>query len=651
MAHIPNPNEHTLLTSKLFGTNLGAFYVCNTKSNDDELCLSLWRQSGPTSSDTIVTFDSTPLAIVSHNHSKPLSTSPCTSPPPSVMVTCTSGSNHISECLYSYLFSHEDLILKSPVIIYGCICGCVLAVPFKRVQDHQPQVICSFNDHQSVVSIHTCTLGVGPSSIHNSLICIGSNGCVNIFVAHNSTVTHRQVFIAPQLISTILVHGLGLVYSSIDTVQKICMRHQCCSSVASTSTDDAVLRVFNTPLVLIQSPLVILCVDRGIMLGITMDGRLTYQHLHSQQTPCVGMTTNTSAAAVGESMKTSVLSLQTSADILRQLQHDISNIDDSLMALNETILLFRRLRTSDRSPLVLQAEVLYEQNGVDQHSPYLQITVTCIDSRPLRRGVALIIDVGCHDDTRMKVFMERRISKEDELCVFSQTFDLQGFQSGCGQLILKPKIPFHYYHSLRLNISFYCVYNPQNHGSLELELQSNLKNQLGIVKICQQKLSPLHFVSPVKSINNRSSAKTQISLNISLNSLNTVTGCTSTTDDPSKPMDSRLLSGLFTCSKMEEFIVQVYRGGRGLQVRMVCGIDLVMVQLHWNATQNHFVLTFDSSCKELAILLVNEITQRIVTQVRSTENGQGKPMHVPQMFISVSMLSKNDFCFPFIPGQ
>ena len=610
--------EFSLLTANIVKDILFAFAI---HSNDrSKVSLMVWKQLEIPS--TQLKFDSVPTAIVTHDHSSPLQSSSHL-PLPFMVITCGSegideGVARIDEVLYAYLFGHEDALSKSLIVLYGWVCGCVLACSLKRCPS-ESRVMCSLD--QAVVSVYSFRVGVVPhGDPHNALLFIGSAGKVVVFVSHESQVLHHQVLVSGPVLSTLISHdSAALLLSSLDSVQKICLKEKC--GLQMQADKAKILRIFENPMMVFHSPVYLLCFasDSSTLLAATLEGRVVSLSLSE----CKSSETEASLSpeSVGILMKESLLSIKSSSEQLAVVQQDTASVNDALVSLNDTLSLFRKISAKDSTsgPFQCYAEIVYEQIGVTDYKPHLQFTLLYSGLRPLREGISLIIEACPGELGRSQFFVKPKMSSEDNSVAYSQTVPLGGLQNG-GKLRLRLSIPSHFYLNSRLSISCYCSYNPPLPLSMQQYLQNLHEHRIAMVHMYEKHLTPLDFLSPV-SPNQPSSLHNShhgVSFTIGSATLLKLVDQTVTDLSVDQGLHPRLLSCLFsdseTCrERVEACVVRISDVlGLGLELKALSYSGLVLFRLYgYTESSGDYSFVVFSSSLESSLVVCDELAQRL----------------------------------------
>ncbi len=629
------PPNYTLLSSQLTDKILIGF--CTASNDSKQLSLLLWKQQ-QTDATNMLIFDQSPITVMPHSHKtiEPPSPSVYYSQIPSVcskIILCSDidnvfGAACICDVLYSYLFGYENLLSKSSILLYGWICGCILAVPLVRLAiSDSSTVICCLE--QTVMSISAFTVGSLCDTIgHNSLMFVGSLGNVVLFVAHGSHVKHYELLVPGPILSAMFISNFGLLFSSLDNVKTICLKRDCCTKVERDNFE--IFRLFENTLTIIEYPMYLLwhSDNETDVICVTLDGIV----IHVDINKSLSTTRLLSPSEAGESVKRSLLSIQSSSNRLDSIQRDINLVDESLVALNETMSLFHKLSinsnndsiNSNDSPFNVHQEIVYEQTGVDEYVPHLEIYLTYNGLRPLRKGVSLIVEAKFDVLTRMEMFVKPRISNGNKGVVFSQTFSLEGLWKG-GELRLRPKLSFQPVHSnSTLMVTCWCCYRPQFSDALRNLLQDKCKESVSMVQIIQKNITPLNCVSSLTSSQCSRHCDHSVTINILPSTLSQLTDTTIVSNN-GRPLNTTLLSCLISDSqsvqrKIESFTTPVSNVcGHGLELKAVCLTGIILFRLCSKAADSNngilYCLTISSSSLETPIVLIEEVVQRIVKKV------------------------------------
>ena len=569
--------------------------------------------------------------LVSHEHKCKVNCHGNFPPVPSALVTCERNERNavcINETLYSYLFGHENLLSKAPIVLYGWTCGCVLAASLRlsgKDNALSPRLVCILD--QPIVSIHSFGVGQQSLDVHNSVMFVGAAGKIVLFVAYESNVKHYELFVTGPILSAVFVNDVGLFYSSLNAVQKVCLRKDCLmggpEGIMGRAERTNIFRAFESPLTISSLSVFLLQFfsNDSTFVAVTLDGRVLCLVV---QEPSSSIPS--SHSGISDSIKNSLLSIQSSSDCLTEMERDTNLVDVALVSLNETMSLFRQLslENNETPPFKVSPEIVYEQTGVDCYAPQLELLLVYRGSRPLRKGLALIIEVT-FDKQSADILREIGGGTEgDKGMMFSHVVPLGGLQgqSDGNKLRLRPKIPFHFYSSSRLRISCWCSYSLPIAGSLQ-KLLLNIhekEKDVAMIHFYHEILTPLDFMFPLKNISSRQTDHTHkiVSFTIRPNTLSKIANLT-TTDILAEPLHPTLLSHLISHSQLvrqriEGLILQV-SSGCGLELRAVFSSQFVCIQLLRKADSGCFEMIVSSNRLESAVLLCDDMVQRIQKQV------------------------------------
>ena len=542
---------------------------------------------------------------------------------PNLLVTCDSKSIcqdqdvvvGLNNVLYAYLFGHENLLSGSVIVLYGGECGCVLAVSLTRPStghsNHHSQIVCSLD--QPIVSIHSSIIG-SHTSAHNVLLFVGSSGKLILFIADKNNVKHYELLLSSPVLSTLIVQGVCLLYTSLDGVRKVCLSDSCMKTEPDNKMIQ-ILRSFETPVTVVNTPMFLSCfiTDHSTLLGVTLDGRVVFVKLRLDESP----TTPTYPNELSESIKSSLISIQSSSNELAKVQSDVKCIDEALIALNETMSLFRKLSTKDNSPFTVYPEISYDQIAPYQYTPHLEVFLAYKGSRTLREGLSLVVDVRFHINKELESFVKPKLSRSEIGTSFRQVFPLGGLYTD-GDLRVQLNLPCNSYCiDSVLCVSFWCSYTPVITSELVQNMMRCIsKNDVAMVLFEQLKLSPLNYLHPLKSIGVNHAHK-MASFNISVNTLSAIANTI-----PVSMTASRLSPKLLSCliSESSAFrekaenstsAVSDFRGC-GLELGVACSKEIMTIKL---CGRDQYTLSVSSPTLETSLVICYEIVQRLQEKV------------------------------------
>ena len=622
-------SHYTLLASKLVDDILIGF--CTAPDDINQIYLFLWKQQQQTNATNTLEFKPSPIKTIPHKHGNNCDLVVGYKRIPSVcskIVASNSSGNAIScmritDVLYSYLFGYENLLSNSSIVVFGWTCGCILACPLNRLgDDSSAQVICCLK--QTIMSIEAFTVGHCRTDTNNSIMFVGSSGKVILFIAHELKVKHYELILPGPVLSAMFIPNMGLLYSSLDNVKNICLKRECCSKVECDNTE--IFRLFENTLTIIDDPMFLLWHDdQADIIGVTLDG--TIVRVQVDISDPTSATNLLSPSQAGESVKRSLFSIQSSSDRLDGIQRDINLVDESLVALNETMTLFNKLSIENgECPFTVHEEIVYEQIGVDEFTPQLEIVLAYNNFRPIRKGVSLVIEAQFDTLARMEMFVQPTSSKCDDIGeMFSQSVALGGLQKG-GELRLKPKLSFRPLRSnSTLMITCHCSYKPPITDSLRKVLQNDCEDEVSLTQLNQKYFAPLDFISALRHSQCSQfdhSFKT-VSISILPSTLSKLVKCTLPSNIHSEQLNCELLSRLISNSQIVREKIERYATpvssvhGRGLELKAVSATGIILLQLYCRTAGNEvlYPLSISSSSLETSVILMDGIVQRIIKQV------------------------------------
>lgn len=342
----------------------------------------------------------------------------------------------IHEEFFLQLFGPQAKLAASPVLLIGSQSGNVFHISVSDLEciDMRSSMKCLCNLEQPVVDIHVAHLPMDASSSQsasdvqegatmaegggrgmNTLFIVGQRGRIAVWrmgCPGQSFAAFAEFHVPGPILSSVLLPGRCLVYSTVNGCYSVCLKPQCTERPHIPPTDSPVFLpelAFRCPSAI--SPSVAFLVpppkpQSSLMshtpttdlLTVSLMGRIGRLAIGRELGPSVAA----GAVQAAQDLKQTLTSIQATSKMVDGLKEKISSVDEALVELNSALSLLCEVAASDRTahptdqresgPFLCQLTPTFEPVGVSGRIACVRVQLTYqVGRRPLGNGWSLVL--------------------------------------------------------------------------------------------------------------------------------------------------------------------------------------------------------------------------------------------------------------------